>query len=268
MRLVLFSYSKHYHIMQLAYRHALTAFDNITNVTVIWDDMYDNKQPTIPFDADVITHSSLDFLAIERHGWLRQQYVKLNLHKLFDDEQWIVLDADVILKTKKSFSNKEIYTDSKDHYEPYFKFIKHAFGIDKNNSPSYMTHFALFERKVLASIEQFILNKHSKDLILVYKEYLDIQPPACPGFSEFEIYGLFVERILQEKYHYQHTKLKIIWLIILLNITMMLMIYYWKVMTTTFQWNFGKQRKLFSTNLVDINNVILYTIFLRRYHGN
>jgi hypothetical protein len=185
--------------MQLAYRHALTAFDNITDVTVIWDYLYDRSCPAMPFKADVITHSSLDFLSTEQHGWLRQQYVKLNLHKLFNEDSWIVLDADVILKTKKSFDCKEIYTDSEDHYEPYFKFIKYAFNLDKNDSPSYMTHFAQIERRVLVSIEEFILNKHGKDLISVYKEYPDISPPACPGFSEFEIYGLFVERILQEK---------------------------------------------------------------------
>jgi hypothetical protein len=27
----------------------------------------------------------------------------------------------------------------------------------------------------------------------------DPAPPTCPGFSEFEIYGLFVERILNKK---------------------------------------------------------------------
>ena len=199
MKLVLFSYPKHYHIMHLAYRHAMTAFDNITSVVVVWDDRYNNTQPEISFADEVILHSSLDFLSIEKHGWLRQQYVKLNLHKLFDDDQWIVLDADVILKNKKLFNNKEIYTECNDYYEPYFKFIKHAFDIDKNNSPSYMAHFALFERSVLTSIEEFILNKHGKDLITVYNEYLDVEPPACPGFSEFEIYGLFVERILQQQ---------------------------------------------------------------------
>lgn len=215
MKLVIFSYRHHFNIMQLAYRHAVQAIDNITEVIVVWDDKYGNGDDklivaekiltAIPADR-IIFHSDIDYCRDEPLGWLRQQYIKLSLHKIFNDDSWIILDADVILKTPKQFYQDDtllVYTDL-DYYQPYFDFIKYAFDISKLSSPSYMTHFALFERSVLTAVDNWCLEKHNKELIELFKEFYRplkttvYAEPMTPPLSEFELYGLFYERILQK----------------------------------------------------------------------
>jgi hypothetical protein len=197
--------------MQLAYYHALKVFENIDQVYIMWDDLYANNNLSdriklyIP-NADVMFFSQLKHTHGEPIGWLRQQYVKLNLHKLFADNEWIILDADTILRSKKIFKqdNKLLfYTDEHDFYIPYFKFIEYAFDLKKENSPSFMSHFALLEREVLENMELFCLQKHNKDLVSVYKEFSKKYPlfsGECPALSEFEAYGLFASKIMGKEF--------------------------------------------------------------------
>jgi hypothetical protein len=218
MKLIIFSYKHHFNIMQLAYKHALTAIDDITEVVVVWDDKFSGDDKiavterilTVIPDCQIIFHSDIESCQDEPLGWLRQQYVKLSLHKIFNDNSWILLDADVILKNKKQFYKNNtllVYTDSFDYYQPYFDFIKHTFNLDKQQSPSYMTHFALFERSVLTAIDEWCRIHHNKELIEIFKEFYRplkktvYAEPMTPPLSEFEIYGLFCERILQKSIH-------------------------------------------------------------------
>lgn len=202
--------------MQLAYKNAIQVLDNIDEVIVVWDDKFaagedkltaTNKIKTVIPTSEIVFHSDVVYCQDEPLGWLRQQYIKLNLHKIFNDDSWIILDADVILKEPKQFylnNTLLIYTDSFDFYQPYFDFIKYAFDIYKNQSPSYMTHFALFERTVLTAIEEYCIINHNKDLVELFKSYYrplknsTYAEPMTPPLSEFELYGLFCERILHK----------------------------------------------------------------------
>lgn len=216
MKLIIFSYPLHFNIMQLAYRNAINVIDDIDEVVVVWDDLFEkdcNKNivteqilKVIPANK-IIFHSDIDLCLDEQLGWLRQQYIKLNLHSIFDGNNWVILDSDVILRQKKTFVNNNklvIYNDPNDYYQPYFDFIKYVFDIDKNNSPSYMTHYALFEREVLEHINLWCTTKHGKNIVMLFKEFYrplknsTYKEPMTPPLSEFEIYGLFCERVLKK----------------------------------------------------------------------
>lgn len=212
MKLVIFSYPLHFKIMQLAYRNAITAIDSIDEVVIVWDDLFNNADKNITTKkllevipaSKIVFHSDVESCKDEPLGWLRQQYIKLDLHNILEDDQWVILDSDIILREKKEFTSGDtliIYTFD-DFYQPYFDFIKHVFGLDKNQSPTYMTSFALFERSVLTAINDWCMKHHNKNLITLFKEFYRplknsiYKEPMTPPLSEFEIYGIFCERIL------------------------------------------------------------------------
>lgn len=214
MKLVIFSYPLHFIMMQLAYKNAIDAIDGIDEVVIVWDDIFnrDDKNITnkkllevIPA-TKIIYHSEIDSCKDEPLGWLRQQYIKLDLHNILEDDQWVILDSDVILREKKKFTDGDtlVFYTFRDFYQPYFDFIKHVFDIDKIQSPTYMTSFALFERSVLTAINDWCMKHHDKNLITLFKEFYRplknsvYKEPMTPPLSEFEIYGLFYERILSK----------------------------------------------------------------------
>ena len=217
--------------MQLSIRHALQNIDNIDNVVILWDEL--RKFPLIendlsdeykkfldissfckkgleslPYDLEVYPLQNLEFTHDEILGWLRQQYAVFNLHNIWQDDAWIVLNSDVILRNKKIFKHSDeviFYTDCFDYYEPYFHFINYATGLIKRSQPSYMGHFWFIERKVLESIESFLIKKHGKSIPQLFKDFhrpllKTIYPwPTIPPLSECEFYGLYKTEILKEK---------------------------------------------------------------------
>lgn len=94
MILAVISYPYHYHITQLAIKHALANIDNITDVKVIWDD----SSVPCPND-DYIPFSQVCAIPRYTKGWFTQQVVKLNLHRVLEGKI-IILDGDVILNQK------------------------------------------------------------------------------------------------------------------------------------------------------------------------
>jgi hypothetical protein len=94
MILAVISYPYHYHITQLAIKHALANIDNITDVKVIWDDS------TISSPTDnCIPFSQICSIPSYIKGWYAQQVIKLNLHNVLEGDV-LILDGDVILNQK------------------------------------------------------------------------------------------------------------------------------------------------------------------------
>ena len=91
MKLAVISYPYHYHITQLAIKHAIDNIEDITDVYVIWDD----KTLPIPH-SNYIPFSQIYDFPDKLSGWYRQQIIKLNLHKVLTGEV-LILDGDVIL---------------------------------------------------------------------------------------------------------------------------------------------------------------------------
>ena len=211
MTLILFGYARHFHIMQLAYRHALTAFDDISNVVVIWDDYYAPKELDLVghlqsvIDGEIIRTSSLDFIN-ERRGWLRQQFVKLNMHKIVCDSEFILLDGDCILREHKPLRNSTglviNYYPPHENYQPYFDTIEKFLGLVRKDTQSFMSPYWLCERDVLVALEQY-----RPALIQQFQQYYKTNMPWPAPFSECETYGQFASQILGQNFDHQHWQL-------------------------------------------------------------
>lgn len=216
MTLVIFAYPQHFRIMQLAYRHALKAFENINKVVVVWDDLFETSSDRISQlpqcipNCEIIYTSDLEHCCNESDGWLRQQYIKLNLHQFLPDRYWIVLDADTVLRNPRPmFENNTVvvYGDPWEHYQPYFDFIKHALNLDKENTPSFMSPYWLCEREVLEAIETDCQARHGCDLVTVWKQYQQ-KHQQWRALSEVELYGLFASQRMNKKFKFATHNLK------------------------------------------------------------
>lgn len=228
--------------MQLAIKHAYKNIENITELIISFDDGHkffsdnivdDAAKYEVMFDlvprikriypeAKVISTSEYQFTHDEVLGWLRQQYIVLNTHKIVEGDEWVLLNADSILNTKKVFKENGatiMYTDNLDFYQPYFHFINYATDIVKDKQPSYMCHFYLQEREVLEKLEEFIWKKHGMSLVALFKQFhrplieTKYPWPMVPPLADNEIYGLFATEILGKtiltpKYHIKNVPAK------------------------------------------------------------
>lgn len=204
MKLIIFTYPLHYKISQYCKEFALKNLPDVTEVIYAWDDLFIDDKALLDQLKDknkVILFSDFKNVSKETNGWLRQQFVKLQLHHYFDDEHYLILDGDTIIRNRYVFDNqKPIVFMSKEYYKPYFYFIKKCLGLRKNNNFSFVTPLLYVERDVLHSLEEFSIKKNKCDVIEFYlrHEWKDYKPTA--PFSEFEIYGTFATQILNKQY--------------------------------------------------------------------
>ena len=208
MTLVIFGYVNHFHVMQLACRHALTAFDDISKVIVVWDDY---QTPSVmhldvclskTLDCEVVTTSSLAFID-EPVGWLRQQFVKLNMHKIIPDSEFILLDGDCIVRKHTPMRNHDgvliNYYPPFENFEPYFDTIEKFLGLRRKDRQSFMSPYWLCERDVLVALENYAPNL-IPDFQQSWRKAMRWPIP----FSECETYGLFATQILGQTFDHQN----------------------------------------------------------------
>lgn len=98
MKLVVLTYPYHYHVTQLAIKHAKKYFPDIDLTYIIWDDTHDII-PTMPLyqsmkDCVQISWSRLN---LNVKGWVGQQIIKLYLDTVINESEFIILDGDLII---------------------------------------------------------------------------------------------------------------------------------------------------------------------------
>lgn len=218
MKLLIFSYPSHYYISQISAKYAIKNLEGINEIVFLWDDLalnqtddeinyFINSLENI-YSCCVIKYSVIPETINEPNGWLRQQYVKLNLHKIFEDDLWLLMDGDVIIRYPlkvNDFVEKNILLTTTEYYPEYFNFIKYALGLSKKNNFSFICPLFLFEKNVLEELEIFCLKRNGKNIIESFREYMisNIKDIPVPPFSEFEIYGTFSTQILNKKFNYK-----------------------------------------------------------------
>ena len=77
MMLAVFSYPNHFHITQVAIKHAMKHIPNITSVAIIWDDTHNIDVPLTTFrDENYIWYSwsrLSDVITLDNNNWAGQQ---------------------------------------------------------------------------------------------------------------------------------------------------------------------------------------------------
>lgn len=223
MHLVVFSCPLHYHIAQLAIKLACRSYDNIQKVTLVWDDLYSKKhlenlklvKRLESLDFTVIKHSDLFECQTEPNGWVRQQYIKLNIHHLLNDPEWLLLDGDVVLRThhtaRDCYGRPLFCSEPGSYYRPAVEFTDYALDVITLQGNSFMTPHWLAERSVLESLDNYILEKHQCNLITLFQRFYNtkkLNPRFLPPLTEIEIYGQYATKIMNYHITQKSTLLK------------------------------------------------------------
>lgn len=206
MKLIIFSYPPHFRISQYCKKFALKNLPDVTEVIYAWDDFYHPQGDYLAElrkTENVILFSEFKNVSTEPSGWLRQQFVKLQLHHKLKDEYFLILDGDTLIRNKYTFNVKTplLFTSYR-RYKPFFYFIKKCLKLKKKNDFSFVSPFFFFETDVLASLEQYSIKRHGCSVIEFYQNRKWGEYRPTPPFSEFEIYGTFATQILKKEYNY------------------------------------------------------------------
>ena len=102
MLLAVFSYPKHFHITQVAIKHAMKHIPNIHLVAVIWDDTHDIDVPLEVFKDDnnlvLYPWSAIsNNVTLDGNNWVGQQIIKLHTDLIVPDDEFILMDGDLII---------------------------------------------------------------------------------------------------------------------------------------------------------------------------
>ena len=149
----------------------------------------------------------------DRSGWLYQQLLKLS-GRVGKSPYFITLDADHILLREHTFITDEgklVFYRSREHHTPYYDNIRRLIGMETGQGLSYVAHKMVFERESLAQLRAEIEKRNpgkSWDRAIIDS----VDRTQISGFSEFELYGHFIEDAHKcalpfRNHHFRYSKL-------------------------------------------------------------
>ncbi len=185
--LVIITHRYHYHICQVAILLAVKQFnpdkiailfDDIVGTQVGWNELGKKLLTDIkkiytfePGSVYTLPFSSLTNIQTEANGWVRQQYIKLNLHKFLPGDEWLVIDGDVLINHSID-PWKHCYINPADplhlHHDLFVRYV-----LDLNNQQTMFNNkpvefssvpIRLLTRKTLEGLEQYIYQLHGTDI--------------------------------------------------------------------------------------------------------
>ena len=144
-----------------------------------------------PKDLHLQIHTS-DGHTMDRSGWLFQQFIKLS-GKVGTCRYYLCIDADHVLIRPHVFLTEEqqtVFYMSYEEHQPYYDNIRQLMP-DMSLAPlSYVDHKMLFDKEQLEVLHQELTREGQSWMNTILKSYDRLQPS---GFSEFELYGNFVQ---------------------------------------------------------------------------
>ncbi len=215
--LIVFTYSEHFHITKLAIKQAKEHLSP-SEIIVLYDDLQDYRWVRLGDElrndllveygivVSCIPHSAVEAAQTQPFGWLRQQYVKLNLHKILPHQSWIVLDGDSIILNKIDPSKYCYINPAAGHPEATRFFCDYALDLDHQTiqfegmsisfSAVPIKHIT---RKTLIGIEKRIAELHGTSIDKVFDSFtLKKNRSRYVEFSEFDLIG-FYENIISNE---------------------------------------------------------------------
>lgn len=185
--LVIITYALHYHICQVAIKLAIQRF-NPDKVTILVDNpagtMYgwDNLGSELTYDLKInvgltnprihaISFTALPDIQTEPWGWIRQQYIKLNLHKILPGDEWLVIDGDTLINEDIN-PYDFVYVNSNDYIlTPQNAFFV-RYALDLGNKELLFNNklielngpIKVLNRKTLEGLENYIYELHGTDV--------------------------------------------------------------------------------------------------------
>ena len=226
--LIVFTYSEHFHITKLAIKQAKEHLSP-SEIIVLYDDLQDYRWVRLGDElrndllveygivVSCIPQSAVEITQTQNNGWIRQQYVKLNLHKILPHQSWIVLDGDSIILNKIDPSKYCYINPAAGHPEATRFFCDYALDLDHQTiqfegmsisfSVGPIKHIT---RKTLIGIEKRIAELHGTSIDKVFDSFtLKKNRSRYVEFSEFDLIGFYENIISNESLPLSRIRIKV-----------------------------------------------------------
>jgi len=153
-------------------------------------------------DNEIIDFDFTKIRDKSRHGWYRQQFIKL-----FQDITWndyLVVDGDVWINKKMEIDEKKpvFYLGVDQNHSPYFKLMKNVANLDRVYSHSFICEIMLFKRDLISLMLKELGMSKVEFFNRCVEEINNNDHPS--GFSEYEFYGNYVTKNWPNMYEYKH----------------------------------------------------------------
>jgi len=226
--LIVFTYSEHFHITKLAIKQAKEHLSP-SEIIVLYDDLQDYRWVRLGDElrndllveygivVSCIPQSAVEITQTQNNGWIKQQYVKLNLHKILPHQSWIVLDGDSIILNKIDPSKYCYINPAAGHPEATRFFCDYALDLDHQTiqfegmsisfSVGPIKHIT---RKTLIGIEKRIAELHGTSIDKVFDSFtLKKNRSRYVEFSEFDLIGFYENIISNESLPLSRIRIKV-----------------------------------------------------------
>ncbi|MBI5078290.1 MAG: glycosyltransferase family 2 protein [Candidatus Yonathbacteria bacterium] len=130
----------------------------------------------------------------DRSGWIFQQLLKLSGDIFVTQKKYFILDSDTILIKPHSFikNGKDVFLQSEEWHDQYFRAFKKLFGYSSNNTLSYTAHMMIFDCERLKEMKKRIGDLHGATWDKVYLSTIDQKEPSC--VSDYDTYANWMKR--------------------------------------------------------------------------
>lgn len=140
---------------------------------------------------------------IKKHGgWIYQQFLKLAVNQVIEQEHYLIIDADTVLirpqifiqnPLHQAFNPKEskcILNTNGIHYAERKRFTKKALKLNFSYRQGFVIHHMLFRKQWMAEFKQELEKLHNAN----WKEALLklVEEDTERGLSEYDMYATFV----------------------------------------------------------------------------
>lgn len=164
----------------------------------------------LSFDSVKDKLSSLDAFT-KNTGWYLQQFIKLGISRICNDEYYLVWDADTVPLNPIPFFDKKgrPYLNLKrEYFSVYFRTIENLLNLKKTRRESFISEHMLFKTDiVLRMLKEIEGNPNFKgdsfwEKILYASDlhHFDFVKDDQRFFSEFETYGTYCEHYFPDLY--------------------------------------------------------------------
>jgi hypothetical protein len=139
-----------------------------------------------------------------RKNWIYQQLIKLG-QDFTENDLYLCVDSDLFFnKELELFKNRKpifFVTDKDQYHQPYFNFMKHSHGLDRQVNHTFICDFMMFDKSKCAEL----IGNKERNLEKVL-DYCNNNITDNFMLSEFELYGNFVTKYYKDSYLKQNIR--------------------------------------------------------------
>lgn len=165
------------------------------------DLLREHPETVVLYDQDLLGAPIMEEMAIRfgrgdrNAGWVIQQLIKLSAAMQSESEATLILDADTLLLTKKTWFTRDkvqLLQVANEYHADFMRHVQSFFGVPKKLRLSFVTHHQLMQRDVVRRM----FPQGSQSLLEWWKSSTD---PIGRDLGDYEAYGSYLVHHFPER---------------------------------------------------------------------